>query len=73
MAVKNDNKLKAAIRFSGISRAGLSEILGLSVPTVIERLNNPGNFRLFEFFALYNELDQDSKRLLDECLDDFKR
>lgn len=66
------SKLEKARKASGMTLAGAAAILGVSVPTYMNRERDPSLMTFGEYFALASEMDEDSKKIAVGVLDDVK-
>ena len=62
---------KAARLASGMSRAEAADIMHVSQPTVVNREQSPGGYRLGELRDLYGSLNRTGKMLLKESIIDY--
>ena len=69
--VNMESNFKAARLASGMSRAEAADIMHVSQPTVVNREQSPGSYRLGELRDLYGSLNGVGKRLLKESLIDY--
>lgn len=67
------NYLEKAIGCCGLSAEGLAKLWGVSFPTAKSRINNPGSMTINQFRALYVELDEYARCILDDYIDDVRR
>ena len=70
--VKEAQPIAQAIRASGMTKAAVASILGMSVPTLNDREENPDKFTIGEFFALYYEMDDFSANRMWDYLEGKK-
>ena len=62
--------ISQAIRASGMTKSAVAAILGISVPTLNDREENPDKFTIGEFFSLYYEMDDFSANRMWDYLEE---
>ena len=67
-----ESRLYKARRAAGMTQGAAASIIGVSMPTYIDREKNPASLTFRQFLSLAAEMDDDAKGIMAATLDDVE-